>query len=150
MSPPHSAVHVVSTSFNGHVSNGKAPRSSVPNNVLNFISFFVADTQLYIAKLANQFIHLFFPIVLGLLFSRVHATLQPALSVGRSVRLSVHPSPLTFLALRAVFALLLLPKCLGKPLLSLPLPTRTQEGLPLNFRIRNLFPKYPSGIYSNS
>ena len=50
--------------------------------------------------------------------------------VCRMVRLSVCPSvrrsALAFSALRAIFALLLLPKCLGKPLSSLPLPTRTR------------------------
>ena len=39
---------------------------------------------------------------------------------------SVRRSALAFSALQAVFALLLLPKCLGKPFSSLPLPTRTR------------------------
>ena len=44
------------------------------------------------------------------LFSRVHATLHPALSVRRSVRLSVSPSHFTFLGFLRSLASLLLPK----------------------------------------
>ena len=45
------------------------------------------------------------------LFSRVHATLHPALLVRRSVRRSIRQSHFTFSAFLSFLALLLLPKC---------------------------------------
>ena len=50
---------------------------------------------------------------------------QPALSLGRLVRPSVRIT-LILRCLRAVFAILLLPKCLVSLILSLSLPTRTR------------------------
>ena len=46
--------------------------------------------------------------------------------VRQSVVRSVGRSALAFSVLQAVFALLLLPKCLGQSFLSMPLPTRTR------------------------
>ena len=64
------------------------------------------------------------------LFSRVHATLQPALSICRSVRRSVGPSvTLSFFRhLRVIWGLLLLPNRLGGQFPHCPCPPARDFG----------------------
>ena len=58
-------------------------------------------------------------------FSRVHATLEPAMSVGWSVIWSVSPSHFAFSAFTGGFGVTAPAQKLGWSILSLPLPTRT-------------------------
>ena len=61
-------------------------------------------------------------------FSRVHATLQPALSVRLSVGLSVGRSRLAFLAFMGGFGVTAPAQLLGWSNSSLPLSTRVRLG----------------------